>query len=39
MVFDNTGSYGMIASDIIDGLDKVWIKVEKNRQLTESEQI
>ena len=30
MVFDNTGSYGMIASDIIDGLDKVWIKVEKN---------
>lgn len=30
MAFDNTGSYGMIASDIIDGLDKVWIKVEKN---------
>ena len=26
-VFNNTGSYGMIASDIINGLDKIWIKV------------
>ena len=22
--------YGFVASDIIDGLDEVWIKVEKN---------
>lgn len=27
-VFNNTGSYGMIASDIINGLDKIWIKVK-----------
>lgn len=26
-VFNKTGSYGMIASDIINGLDKIWIKV------------
>ena len=39
MVFDNTGSYGMIASDIIDGLDKFGLRWKKKWQLTESEQI